>query len=148
MKSYLVLMFVACFLVSFAGEAKLLTTKEVAAKKQKNKQVKAPRKVVRLDFDQPKKTKNAANSPRKVVRLDFDQPAKTKKEIKPVAKVEPPKKTFKSISCHNGFIVGQKAYCSTIKSADDSPDKLVVKKSRSVASVPKAGKKLKPSKKF
>ncbi len=112
MKSYLVLMFVTCFLFSFAGEAKILTAKEVAAaKKQKNKQVKAPRKVVRLDFDQPEKAK---------------------KEIKPVAKAEPPKKMFKSIECHNGFIVGQKAYCA----------------SRSVASVPKSGKKLKPSKKF
>lgn len=134
MKSYLVLMFVACFLFSFAGEAKLLTTKEVAAaKKQKNKQVKAPRKVVRLDFDQPKKAKKVANTPRKVVRLDFDQTEKSKKEIKPVAKAEPPKKMFKSISCHNGFIVGQKAYCST---------------GRSVASLPKTAKKLKPSKKF
>ncbi len=128
MKSYLVLMFVTCFLFSFAGEAKLLTTKEVAAaKKQKNKQVKAPRKVVRLDFDQPEKAK---------------------KEIKPVAKAEPPKKMFKSIECHNGFIVGQKAYCSTAKPTLASPDKLTSKKSRSVASVPKSGKKLKPSKKF
>jgi hypothetical protein len=138
-------MFLACFLFSFAGEAKLLTTKEVAAaKKQKSKQMKAPRKVVRLDFDQPPKAKKTTTPSRKVVRLDFDQPAKAKKEIKPVAKAEPPKKTFKSISCHNGFIVGQKAYCSTTKSTLTSS----VKKGRSVASVPKSGKKLKPSKKF
>ena len=127
-KSYLVLLFAACFLFSFAGEAKLLTTKEVAAKKLKQKQQM-----------NSAKAKQSAKPARKVVRLDFDQPAKPKakpkKEAKTVAKAEAPKKMFKSISCHNGFIVGQKAYCSTEKS--------VGKKGRSVASVPKATKKLK-----
>lgn len=130
-KSYLVVLFVTCFLFSLDSDAKLLTTKEVAAKKLKNKQQTSKSQL-----------KKASKPERKVVRLDFDQPApvknKTKKENKVLAKGEAPK--FKSIECHNGFIVGQKAYCSTAKT--------MPKKGRSVASVPKQNKKLKSSKRF
>ncbi len=142
-KSYMVVLFIAFFMFSFSGEAKLLTTKQVAAKKLEKKTAAVEKTKISKKKNQTVSTKPKTNlkPARKVVRLDFDQPApqmrqkKQKQEAKSVAKVEAPKKTFKSISCHNGFIVGEKAYCSTAKSA--------IKKGRSVASVSKQGKKLK-----
>jgi hypothetical protein len=110
-KSYLVLLFVACFLFSLSGEAK---------------------------------TKQAA---RKVVRLNFDQPPapKAKKQSRSIAKAETPRKMFKSISCHNGFIVGDKAYCA-IDNPSELPsgslsEKAHVKRGRTVASASKTASK-------
>jgi hypothetical protein len=127
-KSYLILLFVACFLFSFEGHAKSASTKKETVKLAKSK-----------SNNSGAKSKKAVRPARKVVRLDFDEPVppkvKTKKPTKPLAKAEAPKKTFKSISCHNGFIVGEKAYCSTTA--------VKPKKGRTVASVPKPVKKLK-----
>lgn len=131
MKSYLILLFVACFLFSMQGEAKLLTTKEVAAKKlEKKAALKAKNgKSKKAVVAKSKKAKNKRQvasrlkkdkkSARKVVRLDFEKKAvnnkvKPRKELKKIAKAEKAqKKSFKSIDCADGFIVGQRAFCST-----------------------------------
>lgn len=136
MKSYLIMLFIVCFLISMQGEAKLLTTKEVAAKKLekkaalKAKNVKSKKAVVAKNKKAKNKRsvaskiKKEKNKPaRKVVRLDFEQKAaiqpkmKPRKELKKIAKTEKAqKKSFKSIDCADGFIVGQRAFCSTATS--------------------------------
>ncbi|MBY0386253.1 hypothetical protein K2X05_13940 [bacterium] len=141
MKSYLVLLFIACFLFSMQGEAKLLTTKEVAAKKLEKKAAISKAKTTKSKkavAAKAKKTKNKRQVaskvkkkekkvPRKVVRLDFEKKevlnnkVKPRKELKKIAKTEKAqKKSFKSIACADGFIVGQRAFCSTTPAAKPS----------------------------
>lgn len=134
MKSYLIMLFIACFLFSMHGEAKLLTTKEVAAKKVEKKaalnkaKTAKSKKAVAAKSNKAKNKRQVASKPkkkekkaqRKVVRLDFEKKevmqtkVKPRKELKKIAKTEKAqKKSFKSIECADGFIVGQRAFCST-----------------------------------
>ncbi len=138
-KSYLMVLFIASFLVSIQSEAKVLHKKESVVKKSvslnkkqaKANNIKAAAKTKKMAATKPKKgkvhkkvavvkAKKVKHPPRKVVRLDFENKetlnakVKPRKELKKLARMEKAqKKTFKSISCQDGFIVGQKAFCST-----------------------------------
>lgn len=138
-KSYLMVLFIASFLFSLQSEAKALHKKDSAVKKSaslnkkqvKVNNIKTSGKSKKIAAVKPKKgkaqkkvvlvkAKKSKAAPRKVVRLDFEKKetlnakVKPRKELKKIAKMEKAqKKTFKSISCQDGFIVGQKAFCAT-----------------------------------
>jgi hypothetical protein len=83
------------------------------------------------------KTKKAPVK-KQVVRLDFEQKdvlhpkVKPRKELKKMARTEKAqKKSFKSIPCQDGYVVGHKAFCST--TAQVQPLRKV-KNARSLAS--------------
>lgn len=161
-KSYLIVMFVMCFLFSMNGEAKLLTTKEVKAikteaAKKKQAKVFAHKKAVKAktaSVSKPKKNKakkqlvkveKKQTKPRKVVRLDFDKQnslkpkVKARKELKKLAKNEKSKKrSLKATHCADGHVVGHQAFCSTTAKAQ-----LKKNKGRSLASKANENKKLK-----
>jgi len=156
-KSYLILLFVLSFLFSFNSEAKIFTAKEVKAIKAEQAYQKQMAKILAKKSSKHKKinhpkiakkeTKKSPKTPRKVVKLDFDKKKSAKihlknnKEMKKIAKHEKnKKKSFKAISCKDGYIVGQKAFCSSTTAKNSLLKK---KGSRSLASKNAENKKLK-----
>lgn len=131
-------LFVSSFLISTQVQAETVVEKSKATKKMTHKKVKSVSQRVTVDFDSSK----PAPLRNKVVATPVSafKKSKVRSEIKTLAKADPKgQKRYWSMRCKNGYIAGNKVFCSIEKRVTLAKTAKKAKAQRALASSASSG---------